>query len=181
LKAGAGVTNIGTSAEGTYNPSKARILRSPRGVGNNLSSEIDPLAKKNDGTIYRILRTFILDPTNQAHLRAQLNLTPTSPLNLTHTSEPRYATLLYDLGTHWLPADFVDLYFDWPAFSMTCLSSVILTLVHGLRDIPTMEFSQHDMFHVAKFVLEYANDGRLIKSPMGFWERDMAIRFAGYA
>jgi hypothetical protein len=63
---------------------------------------------------------------------------------------------------------------------MTCLSSVILTLVHGLRDIPTMKFSQHDMFHVAKFVLEYANDGKLIKSPMGLLEREMPIRFTEY-
>jgi hypothetical protein len=82
---------------------------------------------------------------------------------------------------HWLPADLADLYFDWPAFSMTCLSSVILRLVHGLRDIPTMESSQHDMFHVAKFVLEYANDGKLIKSPMGFLERKMLIIFVRYA
>jgi hypothetical protein len=112
LKEGAGVTNIGTSAEGIGNPSKARIIRSPRGVGNILSGRIDPLAKQKDGTIYRVLRTFILDPANQAHLRAQLNLPLTSPLNLTHKSEPRYATLLYDLGMHWLPADLADLYFD---------------------------------------------------------------------
>jgi hypothetical protein len=112
LKKGAGVTNIGTSAEGTYNPSKACIIRSPRGVGNILSSQIDPLAKQNDGTIYHVLRTFILDPANQAHLRAQLNLPLPSPLNLTHKSEPCNATLLYDLGMHGLPADLADLYFD---------------------------------------------------------------------
>jgi hypothetical protein len=111
LKKGAGVTNIGTSAEGTYNPSKACIIRSPRGVGNILSSQIDPLAKQNDGTIYRVLRTFILDSAHQTHLRAQLNLLPTSPLNFTQKSEPGYATLLYDFGMHWLPADLADLYF----------------------------------------------------------------------
>jgi hypothetical protein len=82
---------------------------------------------------------------------------------------------------YWLPADLADLYFDWPAFSMTCLSSVIFTLVHGLRDIHTMKFSQHDIFRVTKFVLEYANKGKLITLPMGFLERDMSIRFVEYA
>jgi hypothetical protein len=34
---------------------------------------------------------------------------------------------------------------------------------------------------MSKFVLEYANDGKLIKSPMGLLEREMPIRFVEYA
>jgi hypothetical protein len=154
LKKCAGVTHLNTPRE-TYKPAKAHTIKSPRGVGAILADQISPEERK-EGNVYHTLRRFICAPSNRTHLYAQLNIPSTSPPPYTPEAEPRYAALLHELGTYWLPADLVDLYFDWPSFSRVCLSRVIMAICIGLSSLPKAPCSPENMFVIAKFVLEYA-------------------------
>jgi len=153
LKKANGVANLNTPRE-TYKAKNKRIFKSPRIMGNILSGQMEHNA---DETIYHILRRFICNPDNQRHLIAQHNLPANGTIELFH--EPKYAELVADLGDFWLPADLIDLYFDWPRFMRTCHEELIPAIrVYCSENDRTCPITDPntDMFKFALYVLEKA-------------------------
>jgi hypothetical protein len=106
------------TTNGRYRASRARFFRNPRVLGNILGRQMEDSTQQE--SIYHVLRRFICNPANQAQLFSECNV-PASTAQTTPPfqlqTEPRYASLIQDLDSYWLPADLVDLYFDWPSFT----------------------------------------------------------------
>jgi hypothetical protein len=110
-----------TPSNGRYRASRARFFRIPRVLGNMLAGQMEDSTQQE--SIYHILRRFICNPGNQAQLFSQCNISASTgqtnpPFQL--QSEPRYASLLQNLVNYWIPADLVDLHFDWTNFARHC-------------------------------------------------------------
>jgi hypothetical protein len=146
------------TSNGRYRANRARYFRNPRVLGNILAGQMDDSTQQE--SIYHVLRSFICDPADQAQLFRQCNVPPgtaqSDPSFQLHL-QPRYASLLQDLGTYWLPADLVDLYLDWMPFTRHCDKLARKIREHMCRktDCPITE-NNTDLFGFALWMIDLA-------------------------
>jgi hypothetical protein len=146
-------------------------------------------------SIYHVLCRFICDSTNQDKLFDQCNIDPVTartnhPFQL--RNEPRYASLLEDLGEHWLPPDLIDLYFDWPLFTRVCTKTLVPAIRYFLSsdEVPSCPLNeQADFFDFVLWILERAAQSeaegltalerRELEMPLGYVQEFIQMTIEG--
>ncbi|RMZ68978.1 Ank-repeat mbp1 [Pyrenophora seminiperda CCB06] len=142
-----------------WRPDHARLFKNPRLLGDILADQLEDNTSEG---IYRALRRFVCDPTNQARLYGQYNTSPETaqtspPFQL--QNEPCFSALLRDFGNYWLRGDVIDLFFDWTRFTRTSCEELIPSIRYLLsndeKNCPINDFDT-DFYEFALWIIDQA-------------------------